>query len=486
MLHQDKFDSFKSEYEKSCTTSDKKIRFWYFFRSNSLSNESIERFDKILTLIATEDEKYLEKKYDTKWQYHLLQDCIDQDILNPRTDKGSLEKGSALVRGYIVPLETLGLLFIDNQKSVSLTEVGKYLINTSGSATEIITKQVNKLQFPDPFSKSHDQEWFKKGIIPGLFLIDVLSQIENKKITENEFLLFVNLGNSMDDVDKVVDWIKCWRDLTNNERKKTLNEIKKIKKGNNVRWDRMQRSFTYTVSVLCFPEYLEYDSSKKEIKLNIKALSAEELLKSTQVKVTTFNRDQSYEWSQYLGNLKSKPDWLNNILIELKRAQSLVSIKKTEKYKTAIKGLTKEENLQRVRKEKEKHIEDYYIKHLTEIEDGLEPYTGHNPNPKERHPSRQYPSATGPIDILCKAKNGDIVVLEIKAHEAKDSVFGQILRYIGHLKRSPLGKGKNIRGIILASDFPDKARYSRIGLPVDNPKDFIKFRKHNFAPLEDI
>ena len=132
------------------------------------------------------------------------------------------------------------------------------------------------------------------------------------------------------------------------------------------------------------------------------------------------------------------------------------------------------------------YIEDYYIKHLTEIEDGLEPYTGHNPNPKERHPSRQYPSATGPIDILCKAKNGDIVVLEIKAHEAKDSVFGQILRYIGHLKRSPLGKGKNIRGIILASDFPDKARYSRIGLPVDNPKDFIKFRKHNFAPLEDI
>ena len=126
MLHQDKFDSFKSEYEKSCTTSDKKIRFWYFFRSNSLSNESIERFDNILTLIATEDEKYLEKKYDTKWQYHLLQDCIDQNILNPRTDKGSLEKGSALVRGYVVPLETLGLLFIDNQKSVYLTEVGKH------------------------------------------------------------------------------------------------------------------------------------------------------------------------------------------------------------------------------------------------------------------------------------------------------------------------------------------------------------------------
>ena len=114
------------------------------------------------------------------------------------------------------------------------------------------------------------------------------------------------------------------------------------------------------------------------------------------------------------------------------------------------------------------------------------PYTGSNPDNNLRHPSRQFPTATGPIDILCKDINGDIVVLEIKVDEAKDSVFGQILRYIGYIKSDKMSKNKNVRGIILAGDFPEKARYSRIGLPIENQKEFIKFKKHNFSQLEDI
>ena len=39
----------------------------------------------------------------------------------------------------------------------------------------------------------------------------------------------------------------------------------------------------------------------------------------------------------------------------------------------------------------------------------------------------------------------------------------------------------NVRGIILASDFSERARYSRIGLMRDDAAERIKFRRHVFA-----
>ena len=74
------------------------------------------------------------------------------------------------------------------------------------------------------------------------------------------------------------------------------------------------------------------------------------------------------------------------------------------------------------------------------------------------------------------------MVIEIKANEAKDSVFGQILRYIGWVHRNLDGGYNKVRGIILAAGFPDKARYSRIGLELlnDNYKEFLNFKKHGF------
>ena len=36
----------------------------------------------------------------------------------------------------------------------------------------------------------------------------------------------------------------------------------------------------------------------------------------------------------------------------------------------------------------------------------------------------------------------------------------------------------NVRGIILAGSFPEKARYSRIGLLKRDYETFIKFKKH--------
>ena len=88
------------------------------------------------------------------------------------------------------------------------------------------------------------------------------------------------------------------------------------------------------------------------------------------------------------------------------------------------------------------------------------------------------------MDLLCRGADGKHVVIEIKAKEANDAVFGQILRYMGWIHRNFEHGENNVRGIILASHFPDRARYSRIGLLRRDAELLLKFRQHGFATEE--
>jgi RecB family endonuclease NucS len=118
----------------------------------------------------------------------------------------------------------------------------------------------------------------------------------------------------------------------------------------------------------------------------------------------------------------------------------------------------------------EKDIEALYCAHLDMLEDGL--VLSEN--------GRQFPTPIGRIDLLCVSKEDEYVVVEVKAQDARDSVFGQILRYIGWVHRNVEGAQDRVRGIILASKFPETARYSRIGLLKPDYQTFIKFKRHGF------
>ena len=97
---------------------------------------------------------------------------------------------------------------------------------------------------------------------------------------------------------------------------------------------------------------------------------------------------------------------------------------------------------------------------------------------------RQVETPIGRIDLLCRGTDGKYVVVEIKAKGAEDSVFGQILRYIGWIHGNYRDGRDNVRGIVLAGRFPDRARYSRIGLLKPDAERFLGFRQHAFAVEE--
>ena len=71
-------------------------------------------------------------------------------------------------------------------------------------------------------------------------------------------------------------------------------------------------------------------------------------------------------------------------------------------------------------------LESFIFKNLGSLEDGLKPYQD-----KRR---RQYSVSFGIIDILAQDKNGNFVVLELKAGKVTDSVLAQILAYMEDVK----------------------------------------------------
>ena len=64
---------------------------------------------------------------------------------------------------------------------------------------------------------------------------------------------------------------------------------------------------------------------------------------------------------------------------------------------------------------------------------------------------QQFPSDTGPIDILALSKDGkEYLVIELKRGKANDRVVGQLLRYMGFVKKDLCQDGKSVRGAIVA------------------------------------
>ena len=76
------------------------------------------------------------------------------------------------------------------------------------------------------------------------------------------------------------------------------------------------------------------------------------------------------------------------------------------------------------------------------------------------------------MDILARDHDGKTVIIELKVGEAKDSSIGQIARYLGWY-----GRNEPVRGILIASGFPEPLTYAAAAIPNLALKRFqIQFR----------
>ena len=119
----------------------------------------------------------------------------------------------------------------------------------------------------------------------------------------------------------------------------------------------------------------------------------------------------------------------------------------------------------------EKHLEDFLVQnwHHTELGKNYDIY-----EEEGELVGQQYPSDTGPIDILAISKDKkEILVVELKKGRASDVVVGQIQRYMGYVKDELAEEGQKVRGVIIA--FEDDVRIHR-ALSVANDIEFYTYK----------
>jgi restriction system protein len=111
----------------------------------------------------------------------------------------------------------------------------------------------------------------------------------------------------------------------------------------------------------------------------------------------------------------------------------------------------------------EKHLEDFLVDNWahTELGKQFEIYS-EDGNPV----GQQYPSDTGPIDILAISKDKKtLLVIELKKGRTSDVVVGQTLRYMGFVQEALAEKGQSVRGAVIALEDDKRLRRALAMVP---------------------
>jgi len=78
----------------------------------------------------------------------------------------------------------------------------------------------------------------------------------------------------------------------------------------------------------------------------------------------------------------------------------------------------------------------------------------------------EYPTAIGRIDLLCRAKQGnDLLVIELKRGQTSDKTMGQVQRYMGWAQEKLAEEGAAVKGLIIGRTTGEKLRYALRVLP---------------------
>jgi restriction system protein len=119
----------------------------------------------------------------------------------------------------------------------------------------------------------------------------------------------------------------------------------------------------------------------------------------------------------------------------------------------------------------EKHLEDFLVQNWksTELGKRFDIYEEDG-----EMVGQQYPSDTGPIDILAISKDKkELLVVELKKGRVSDIVVGQVQRYMGYVKDELAEDNQTVRGVIIA--FEDDIKIRR-ALSVTKNIDFYTYK----------
>jgi restriction system protein len=119
----------------------------------------------------------------------------------------------------------------------------------------------------------------------------------------------------------------------------------------------------------------------------------------------------------------------------------------------------------------EKHLEEFLVKNWAQTELGRDYEIFEEDGELV---GQQYPSDTGPLDILAISKDKKtLLVVELKKGRVSDNVVGQIQRYMGYVKDELAEVDQVVKGVIIGLEDDLKIRRA---LSVTNNIEFYRYR----------
>lgn len=119
----------------------------------------------------------------------------------------------------------------------------------------------------------------------------------------------------------------------------------------------------------------------------------------------------------------------------------------------------------------EKHLEDFLVKNWKNTELGKK-YDIYEE--EGALVGQQYPTDTGPMDILAISKNKKtMLIIELKRGRASDVVIGQIQRYMGFVQDELLEKDQQVKGLIIGLEADNRLKRA---LSVCENIDFYRYQ----------
>ena len=444
--------------------------YWYVPKVRVLNDENVGVMARQLGLI---DGEFAGMTWTTETQDALLDRMIETDTADPTRKTAAVADRTALARIIKMNLETFGLLWVQTDQTLMLTDAGHALVASSDADArrEVIERQIRKFQYPNPLTPKRYRENFD-GLLPHRFLLQLLLKLDGE-LSFDEYLYVVNLARSQGDLGETARWIRAWRDLAGNHHARLqaiLDDAPMAVGGGRksaMRTVRVSRDASYSRAVFGFPRPINVDQTAETISLNLDSVDLDVIKSGDDPPVTEF--ETKADWIAYYGDPSQEPSWYTDVMY---RVSTAPSERAAEEAVRATPALTSAERSAAERRQIEKAIELSYAAH---------PDLLHTLEPGLRFEDRQISTPIGQIDLLCRGADDKYVVVEIKVGDATDAAFGQILRYIGWIHSNFEDGEQNVRGILLAGGFTDKARYSRIGLLRDDAEDFLRFRRHAFA-----
>jgi len=118
----------------------------------------------------------------------------------------------------------------------------------------------------------------------------------------------------------------------------------------------------------------------------------------------------------------------------------------------------------------EKHLEDFLVANWSQTPLGKK----YDIYKDEENFGQQFPTDTGPIDILAMSKdNKEVLVVELKKGRASDSVVGQIQRYMGYVSEFVAEENQAVKGVIIALEEDQRIKFA---LKVAPNIDFYRYQ----------